>query len=225
MLPMYHLAALHTIIRQANNHKPQACSPGTARLDVTCIMPQLWHRVGTLLGPFQLQWSVISPSFFSTSLALVRYFPAVCSLVSPICHSPPGRSGRPTQSRVRLSLSDELLIFQGFCLRHWGSGTSVSPHTAKSCILLQSKPRCFIIKRSKQLLSSWLQSSTVLARKTAYLTLLVGSAQSSIVKNSFKNTFGIILACFCLVQENPHSFSLWPHLISSLWQYLLYGSY
>lgn len=40
---------------------------------------------------------LVISSIFSTSLALVRYFPAVCSLVSPICHSPPGRRRRQTQ--------------------------------------------------------------------------------------------------------------------------------
>lgn len=36
-------------------------------------------------------------SSFFTSLALVSCFSAVCSLVSPICHSAPGRSRRQTQ--------------------------------------------------------------------------------------------------------------------------------
>ena len=80
------------------------------------------------------------PSFFSTSLALVRYFPAVCSLVSPICHSPPGRSGRRTQSGVTEALR------QAFNIPRF------LPQTLKSrnlCLSLHSRKPYFFSKKAK----------------------------------------------------------------------------
>lgn len=167
VLPKYHLATLHHFKQQTIHHKPQEYSPpGTARLNVSCVMPQLHHLVGTLLGPFRLQWSVTSP-IFSTSLALVRYFPAVCSLVSPICHSPPGRSGRRTQSGVTEALRrafniprflTQTLKFRNLCL----SLHSTKPYS------FSRKAKMFHHQEVQQLSNSWLQSSILLAGKIAH---------------------------------------------------------
>lgn len=157
VLPKYHLATLHHFKQQTIHHKSQEYSPpGTARLNVSCVMPQLHHLVGTLLGPFWLQWSVISP-IFSTSLALV----------SPICHSPPGRSGRRTQSGVTEALRrafniprflTQTLKFRNLCL----SLHSTKPYS------FSRKAKMFHHQEVQQLSNSWLQSSISLARKITH---------------------------------------------------------